>query len=74
MTYFPSHTSRKSEPAISRNRRTGRVILKLKEFKVLTKGSSRNFIFFRMYPMTMTRKIGIVALRLKIRLSIVAPL
>lgn len=64
-----SHAVRKSESLISLNRSTGRVTLKLKEFKVFVKGSSITFRFFKIYPITMIRKTGMVAFRLNIRFS-----
>ena len=69
-TYLISNTALISTPAMSLNSINGSVTLKLNLFATVTKLSFSIPICFKMYPITMTRKIGIVTLILYIKFSI----
>ena len=69
-TNFPFHAEAKSCPAISANNSKGSAILKTNEFSCFAKSLLTSFRRDSTYPRTISRKIGSVALMLKIRFSI----
>ncbi len=69
-TYSRSNTARMSTAEISRNSMNGNVTLKLNLLATVTKSPASIPICFKNQPNTITRKIGIVTLMLKIKFSI----